>query len=346
MNRITWGECLTIIVRSLSLPMAEAVLTVDNLKTYFRVKEGLAKAVDGVSFQIHRGETLGLVGESGCGKTVSSLSVLKLLEMPPAEFHSGSILFEGKDLLTFSEQQMRNIRGKSISMIFQEPMTSLNPMLSIGFQVGEVLINHERLSARQARVRTIELLEMVGIPSPEKRTTEYPHQLSGGMRQRVMIAMALACNPKVLIADEPTTALDVTIQAQILELMMDLRENLGTSILLITHDLGVIAETAHRVAVMYAGKIVEESDVATIFKNPLHPYTQGLMKSVPRIDESGTTRRLAEVPGMVPNLYNLPPGCSFFDRCPVGRDQCRAANAKLLTVDGDHSVRCWVAQDG
>jgi oligopeptide/dipeptide ABC transporter ATP-binding protein len=325
--------------------MGEAVLSVDNLKTYFRVKEGLAKAVDGVSFQIHRGETLGLVGESGCGKTVSSLSILKLLEMPPAEFHSGNILFEGQDLLTFSEQQMRNLRGKSISMIFQEPMTSLNPMLSVGFQVGEVLVNHEGLTTRQARARTIELLEMVGIPSPEKRIAEYPHQLSGGMRQRVMIALALACNPKVLIADEPTTALDVTIQAQILELMMDLRENLGTSILLITHDLGVIAETAHRVAVMYAGKIVEESDVATIFKNPLHPYTQGLMKSIPRIDESGSTRRLAEVPGMVPNLYNLPPGCSFFDRCPVGIEKCRAANAKLVAVDGDHSVRCWLAQE-
>ena len=326
--------------------MGEAVLRVDNLKTYFRVKEGLAKAVDGVSFQIHRGETLGLVGESGCGKTVSSLSILKLLEMPPAEFHSGNIFFEGQDVLTFSEQQMRNIRGKSISMIFQEPMTSLNPMLSIGFQVGEVLINHERLTARKACARTIELLEMVGIPSPEKRITEYPHQLSGGMRQRIMIALALACNPKVLIADEPTTALDVTIQAQILELMMDLRENLGTSILLITHDLGVIAETAHRVAVMYAGKIVEESDVATIFKNPLHPYTQGLMKSIPRIDESGSSRRLAEVPGMVPNLYNLPPGCSFFDRCPVGIEKCRATNPRLVAVDGDHSVRCWVAQDG
>jgi peptide/nickel transport system ATP-binding protein/oligopeptide transport system ATP-binding protein len=326
--------------------MGEAVLTVDNLKTYFRVKEGLAKAVDGVSFQIHRGETLGLVGESGCGKTVSSLSILKLLEMPPAEFHSGKILFAGQDLLTFSEQQMRNIRGKSISMIFQEPMTSLNPMLSIGFQVGEVLINHERLTVRQARSRTVELLEMVGIPSPEKRATEYPHQLSGGMRQRVMIALALACNPQVLIADEPTTALDVTIQAQILELMIDLRENLGTSILLITHDLGVIAETAHRVAVMYAGKIVEEADVGTIFKKPLHPYTQGLMKSVPRIDESGSTHRLAEIPGLVPNLYNLPPGCSFFDRCPVGREKCRTADAKLIAVDAGHSIRCWLVRDG
>jgi peptide/nickel transport system ATP-binding protein/oligopeptide transport system ATP-binding protein len=286
------------------------------------------------------------VGESGCGKTVSSLSILKLLEMPPAEFHSGKIFFEGQDLLTFSEQQMRNIRGKSISMIFQEPMTSLNPMLSIGFQVGEVLINHERLTARQARSRTVELLEMVGIPSPAKRATEYPHQLSGGMRQRVMIALALACNPRVLIADEPTTALDVTIQAQILELMIDLRENLGTSILLITHDLGVIAETAHRVAVMYAGKIVEEADVGTIFKNPLHPYTRGLMKSVPRIDESGSTRRLAEIPGMVPNLYHLPPGCSFFDRCPVGREKCRTASSKLFAVDAGHSVRCWLARDG
>jgi len=325
--------------------MGEAVLTVDNLKTYFRVKEGLAKAVDGVSFQIHRGQTLGLVGESGCGKTVSSLSILKLLEMPPAEFHSGKILFAGQDLLTFSEQQMRNIRGKSISMIFQEPMTSLNPMLSIGFQVGEVLINHERLTVRQARSRTVELLEMVGIPSPENRATEYPHQLSGGMRQRVMIALALACNPQVLIADEPTTALDVTIQAQILELMIDLRENLGTSILLITHDLGVIAETAHRVAVMYAGKIVEEADVGTIFKKPLHPYTQGLMKSVPRIDESGSTHRLAEIPGLVPNLYNLPPGCSFFDRCPVGYEKCRTADAKLFAVDAGHAVRCWLVRD-
>jgi len=325
--------------------MGEAVLTVENLKTYFRVKEGLAKAVDGVSFQIHRGETLGLVGESGCGKTVSSLSILKLLEMPPAEFHSGKILFESQDLLTFSEQQMRHIRGKSISMIFQEPMTSLNPMLSIGFQVGEVLINHEQLTTRQAHSRTVELLEMVGIPSPEKRATEYPHQLSGGMRQRIMIALALACNPKVLIADEPTTALDVTIQAQILELMIDLRENLGTSILLITHDLGVIAETAHRVAVMYAGKIVEEADVATIFKNPLHPYTLGLMKSVPRIDESGSTRRLAEIPGLVPNLYNLPPGCSFFDRCPVGYEKCRTADAKLFAVDTGHTVRCWLVRD-
>ena len=326
--------------------MSDVVLAVDDLRTYFRVKEGLAKAVDGVSFQIHRGETLGLVGESGCGKTVSSLSILKLLEMPPAEFHSGKIIFEDQNLLAFSEQQMRNIRGKSISMIFQEPMTSLNPMLSIGFQVGEVLINHEHLTIRQARTRAIELLELVGIPSPKKRAAEYPHQLSGGMRQRVMIALALACNPKVLIADEPTTALDVTIQAQILELMIDLRENLGTSILLITHDLGVIAETSHRVAVMYAGKIVEEADVATIFKNPLHPYTQGLMKSVPRIDESGDSRRLTEVPGLVPNLYNLPMGCSFFERCPLGRRKCRTDSSDLFAVDVGHSVRCWLAQDG
>ena len=326
--------------------MSDVVLAVEDLRTYFRVKEGLAKAVDGVSFQIHRGETLGLVGESGCGKTVSSLSILKLLEMPPAEFHSGKIVFEDQNLLAISEQKMRRIRGKSISMIFQEPMTSLNPMLSIGFQVGEVLINHEHLTVRQARTRAIELLELVGIPSPKKRAAEYPHQLSGGMRQRVMIALALACDPKVLIADEPTTALDVTIQAQILELMIDLRENLGTSILLITHDLGVIAETAHRVAVMYAGKIVEEADVATIFKNPLHPYTRGLMKSVPRIDESGDTRRLAEVPGLVPNLYNLPTGCSFFERCPLGREKCRTDSSDLFAVDAGHSVRCWLARDG
>ena len=326
--------------------MGEAVLTVENLKTYFRVKEGLAKAVDGVSYHIHRGETLGLVGESGCGKTVSSLSILKLLDMPPAEFHAGRIIFEGQDLLTFTEKQMRSIRGKSISMIFQEPMTSLNPMLSIGFQVGEVLVNHEGLTARQARSRTVALLEMVGIPSADKRVNEYPHQLSGGMRQRVMIALALACNPRVLIADEPTTALDVTIQAQILELMVDLRENLGTSILLITHDLGVIAETAHRVAVMYAGKIVEEAHVGTIFKNPLHPYTQGLMKSVPRIDATDTKRRLAEVPGLVPSLYNLPQGCSFYDRCPVGKEECRMIASSLVNVNEGHTVRCRIALDG
>jgi peptide/nickel transport system ATP-binding protein/oligopeptide transport system ATP-binding protein len=326
--------------------MGEVVLAIDNLKTYFRVKEGLVRAVDGVSYQIHRAETLGLVGESGCGKTVSSLSILKLLDMPPAEFHGGKILFENQDLLTFSEKQMRDIRGKSISMIFQEPMTSLNPMLSIGFQVGEVLMQHKRLTAGQVRSRTVELLEMVGIPSPEKRIAEYPHQLSGGMRQRVMIALALACNPKVLIADEPTTALDVTIQAQILELMVDLQDNLGTSILLITHDLGVIAETAHRVAVMYAGKIVEEADVVTIFKNPLHPYTQGLMNSVPRIDEAGNSRRLEEIPGMVPNLYNLPEGCSFFDRCPTANEKCRTTRSRLLEVDSGHTVRCWKTQKG
>ncbi len=326
--------------------MGEAALTVDDLRTYFRVKEGLAKAVDGVSYQIGRSETLGLVGESGCGKTVSSLSILKLLDMPPAEFHSGKIIFEGQDLLTLSEKKLRDIRGKSISMIFQEPMTSLNPMLSIGFQVREVLLTHERLSRAKAHARTVELLEMVGIPAPAARVDEYPHQLSGGMRQRVMIALALACDPKVLIADEPTTALDVTIQAQILELMVDLQKNLGTSILLITHDLGVIAETAHRVAVMYAGKIVEEADVAAIFKNPLHPYTRGLLKSVPRIDASEIRHRLAEVPGLVPNLYNLPPGCSFYDRCPVGGEKCRAATPDLLDVGGGHAVRCELAGNG
>jgi len=239
----------------------ETLLSVKDLRTYFHVKEGLAKAVDGVSYNINYGETLGLVGESGCGKTVSALSILKLLDMPPAKFHSGQILFKDQDLLQMTEQEINSIRGRSISMIFQEPMTSLNPVLSIGFQIDEVMINHLGINAKEARERTVELLNMVGIPLPRKRAKEYPHQLSGGMRQRIMIAMALACDPELLIADEPTTALDVTIQAQILDIMLSLQKKLNTSILLITHDLGVIAETAHRVAVMYAGKIVEEADV-------------------------------------------------------------------------------------
>ncbi len=331
--------------KDIMLPKKEILLSIKDLRTYFNVKEGLAKAVDGVSYNINHGETLGLVGESGCGKTVSALSILKLLDIPPAEFHSGQILFRGQDLLQMTEQELNVIRGQSISMIFQEPMTSLNPVLSIGFQIDEVMINHLGISAGEARNRTVELLNMVGIPLPAKRAKEYPHQLSGGMRQRIMIALALACNPEILIADEPTTALDVTIQAQILDIMLALQDNLNTSILLITHDLGVIAETAHRVAVMYAGKIVEEADVKTIFQNPLHPYTRGLLNSVPNIDKTGSSNRLQEIPGIVPNLCYLPEGCSFFNRCPARKKICLSEKPELLNIENSHSVRCWIEQN-
>jgi peptide/nickel transport system ATP-binding protein len=324
--------------------MDRILLDVKDLQIYFHLKEGAVKAVDGVSYQLRQGEILGLVGESGCGKTVSSLAILKLLEVPPAEYHGGEILFEGDDLLKAGERQMRAIRGKSISMIFQEPMTSLNPVIPIGVQVGEVLIAHQLMGPQEARNRTFELLNMVGIPSPGQRANDYPHQLSGGMRQRVMIAIALACNPKVLIADEPTTALDVTIQAQILDLMMGLQSDLGTSILLITHDMGVIAEAANRVAVMYAGRIVEKADVRRIFKDPLHPYTRGLLRCIPRIDEENRPRRLAEISGRVPNLNALPPGCPFADRCPVKEDRCEEQAPELQPAGDDHWVSCWAVQ--
>jgi oligopeptide/dipeptide ABC transporter ATP-binding protein len=323
--------------------MNAPLIDIKDLQIYFHVKEGLAKAVDGVSYQLRQGETLGLVGESGCGKTVSSLAILGLLNVPPAEYRGGEILFEGKDLLTAGEREMRGIRGNTISMIFQEPMTSLNPVMAIGTQIGEVLLNHLKMSTAEARERTMDLLDMVGIPSPRQRAAEYPHQLSGGMRQRVMIALSLACKPKALIADEPTTALDVTIQAQIIDLMMGLKEELGTSILLITHDLGVVAETADRVAVMYAGRIVEKADVNTIFENPLHPYTQGLLRSIPRIDEAKRPRRLNEISGRVPSLSFLPPGCAFFDRCPMGAQRCREERPDLEPVGNDQWVACWLA---
>ena len=327
--------------------MDDVLLDIKNLRTYFHVKEGMAKAVDGVSIQLRKGMTLGLVGESGCGKTVSSLSILKLLDTPPAEYRGGEILFMGRDLLKTGEREMRKIRGKEISMVFQEPMTSLNPIMSIGFQIEEVLINHYGIRRTAARQRTLELLDMVGIPDPKRMANEYPHQLSGGMRQRVMIAMALSCNPKILIADEPTTALDVTIQAQILDLMQDLQDDLGTSILLISHDLGIIAEMVHHVAVMYAGKIVERSDVKTIFRNPVHPYTQGLLRSIPRINDEERQQRLAEIPGQVPNLCFLPSGCSFFDRCPRARAECRKETPELRSIEDGHMVSCIeVQRDG
>ncbi len=321
--------------------MNDVLLDIRNLQTYFHLKEGIARAVDGISLQLREGETLGLVGESGCGKTVSSLSILKLLDAPPAEYRGGEIIFEDLDLMKVGEKTMRRIRGKRISMIFQEPMTSLNPLISIGFQIAEVLTTHQRIRPAKARAQTIELLNMVGIPSTQRRFDEYPHQLSGGMRQRVMIALALACHPKILIADEPTTALDVTIQAQILDLMKKLQVDLGTSILLITHDLGVIAETADRVAVMYAGRIVEEADVKTIFKNPLHPYTQGLLRSIPRIDAEHRPRRLIEISGRVPNLCFLPPGCAFFERCPIGHSRCRQERPELMEVGEGHRLSCF-----
>ena len=322
----------------------DVLLDVRDLRIHFRSEEGLVRAVDGVSFQLRPGETLGLVGESGCGKTVSSLAILKLLEVPPAEYRGGEIVFEGRDLLKTSEKEMRRLRGKVISMIFQEPMTSLNPILSIGSQVAEVLTGHQKMKATEARERTIELLGMVGIHSPRQRIDDYPHQLSGGMRQRVMIALALACNPKILIADEPTTALDVTIQAQILDLMMGLQSGLGTSILLITHDMGIIAETANQVAVMYAGRIVEKAAVDAIFENPRHPYTQSLLRCIPRIDEENRPRRLAEIPGRVPDLCRLPPGCLFRERCPVAEDACREHRPELLPVEPGHMVACRIAQ--
>ncbi len=326
--------------------MTQPLLEIDDLRVYFHVREGIAKAVDRVSYQLNTGETLGLVGESGCGKTVSSLAVLKLLEVPPAEYRGGHIRFDGQDLIGLDEKQMRHIRGKYISMIFQEPMTSLNPVLSIGFQVSEMLLNHGRMKPPEARERTLELLNMVGIPAPRQRLAEFPHQLSGGMRQRVMIALALACNPRVLIADEPTTALDVTIQAQILDLMVDLQDRLGTSILLITHDLGVIAEMADRVAVMYAGRIVEKADVATLFAHPRHPYTRGLLRSIPRIDSEKRPHRLAEIPGRVPNLCFLPDGCAFYDRCAERIERCRHERPVLTPVgDNGHEASCWLTQE-
>jgi oligopeptide/dipeptide ABC transporter ATP-binding protein len=322
--------------------MCEPILQVEDLRVYFNLKDGVVNALDGVSYQLNRGQTLGLVGESGCGKSVSALSILQLLERPPAEIHSGKVLFEGKNLLALTEEEMRSVRGRCISMIFQEPMTSLNPVLSIGFQIAEVLTLHEDVTNKGAIERAVNLLRLVGISSPENRVREYPHRLSGGMRQRVMIAMALACNPKVLIADEPTTALDVTIQAQILDLIMSLQREFGTTVLLITHDFGVIAETANRVAVMYAGKIVEEADVITIFEDSLHPYTKGLLRSVPRIEKTGQRSRLEEIPGVVPDLSRLPKGCKFFERCPVSKKTCRLEEPELRPVRDGHLVRCWL----
>lgn len=315
------------------------ILEVKNLCTSFFTEEGEVKAVNGVSFSVPSGRTLGIVGESGSGKSITSLSILRLIQSP-GKIKSGKILFDGKDLLQLSEKDMRKIRGNEISMIFQEPMTSLNPVFTIGEQISEVYQIHRNLSKREAKEKSIEMLKLVGIPSPEKRIDQYPHELSGGMRQRVMIAMALACNPKLLIADEPTTALDVTIQAQILRLIKELQEKLHMSVIFITHDLGVVAETCDYVAVMYCGKVVEFADVKTLFKNPQHPYTVGLLNSLPRHDID--QEELIAIKGNVPSPFEMPNGCAFAPRCPHASAICHTKEPELVAHLENNEIRCWI----
>jgi peptide/nickel transport system ATP-binding protein len=324
--------------------MAERLLDVKGLKTHFFTDEGVVHAVDGVDLYIARGETLGVVGESGCGKSVTALSIMRLIPQPPGRIVEGQILWEGRNLVDLPAAQMRKIRGKEISMIFQEPMTSLNPVFTVGEQIAEAVRLHEGLGRRDAMDKTVEMLRLVHIPNAERRVKEYPHQLSGGMRQRVMIAMALSCNPKLLIADEPTTALDVTIQAQILELLNELKAKLGMAIMLITHDMGVIAETAQRVVVMYAAKVAEEASALELYKEPLHPYTQGLLRSIPRIDLAATVkRRLETIPGVVPTIRgDIPPGCRFAPRCPHAMAVCTEKDPVLKEVKPGHKVACWL----
>lgn len=314
------------------------LLTIENLRIYFNILAGTVRAVDRVSFHLDQGETLGVVGESGCGKSVTALALLQLIPMPPGKLVGGRAEFEGMDLLGLHSDQIRKVRGNRISMIFQEPMTSLNPVFTIGNQIKEAIQLHQGLNARQAEEKAVEMLDLVGIPDPRRRIGEYPHQLSGGMRQRVMIAMALSCNPALLIADEPTTALDVTVQAQILELMLDLQTKINMSILMITHNLGVIAEVADRVIVMYCGKIVESADVHSIFHKPMHPYTRQLLASVPHLGAEQT--RLQEIPGMVPSLYALPPGCDFHPRCAKAAEGCKLRSPELTELEPAHWVAC------
>jgi oligopeptide/dipeptide ABC transporter ATP-binding protein len=320
------------------------ILEIKNLRTYFYTYEGVARAVDGVTFQLSKGEPLGVVGESGCGKSVTALSILRLIPVPPGRIVGGEILLKGKNLLEFTEDEMRKIRGNRISMIFQEPMTSLNPVFTVGNQIQETLQLHQGLSKKEGLEKSIEMLRLVNIPSPERAVERYPHELSGGMRQRVMIAMALACNPEILIADEPTTALDVTIQAQILDLMNKLKEELGMAILLITHNLGVVAETAKRVIVMYAGKIVEQAETKALFGNPQHPYTIGLLQSIPILGDKirrGKVR-LNEIRGVVPSLHELPSGCRFSTRCPSLMDICKENEPELKEIEKGHFSSCWL----
>jgi len=323
--------------------MNNVLLKIEDLHTYFFTADGVVKAVNGLDLKIGRRETLSLVGESGCGKSVTALSIMGLIPQPPGRIVKGKILFDGKDLTQISDEGIRRIRGNSISMIFQEPMTSLNPVFRVGAQIAEVIQLHQGLSKQAALNRAVEMLVRVSIPDPDKRIKEYPYQMSGGMRQRVMIAMALACNPKMIIADEPTTALDVTIQAQTLELMNNLKEEFGTSILLITHDLCVVAEMTQTVAVMYAGEIVEYTDVVELFSQPMHPYTIGLMASIPKMDiPVPEDRKLQVIPGVVPSLMDLPQGCSFRERCGQAFDRCHQENPPLINLNPGHQVRCWL----
>jgi peptide/nickel transport system ATP-binding protein/oligopeptide transport system ATP-binding protein len=319
------------------------LLEVSNLRTYFHTDEGIIRAVDGVDFTIGRGEALGIVGESGCGKSVTALSIMRLITSPPGQILANRICFDGKNLLDLPSARMRHIRGNDISMIFQEPMISLDPIFSVGDQLAEVITLHQKMGRKEAREKVIDALSLVGIPSPESRIDEYPHQMSGGMGQRVMIAMALSCNPKLLIADEPTTALDVTIQAQILELMKGLIQKLDTAIMMITHDLGVVYEFCERVLVMYLGKVVEQADTKTIFSNPKHPYTIGLIESTPRLDIS--SKRLQVIEGNVPNPADQPLGCSFNHRCRYRQDICSEKEPEMAMVDDNHMVRCWLHAD-
>ncbi len=327
-------------------PDAKVVLEVKDLQTYFKTDAGIVKAVDGVSFILHEGETLGIVGESGSGKSVTNLSVMRLIPSPPGKVVGGEAIFEGQDILALSEKEMRKIRGAKISMIFQDPMTSLNPFLRISTQMVETIrLHNKELSKTEALERSIEMLRLVGIPSAEKRVRDYPHQFSGGMRQRVMIAMALSCNAKILVADEPTTALDVTIQAQILELIATLSAKMGTAVILVTHDLGVVAGMCDHVCVMYAGKIVERAETGTLYAHPAHPYTEGLIKSVPRMDTTKKGERLYSIEGQPPNVIDLPPCCPFHPRCPKVMEVCRHAYPPLRHLGDGHEVNCWLYVD-
>jgi len=318
----------------------ETVLEVKNLQTYFYSSEGVAKAVDGVSFTLQKGETLGIVGESGCGKSMTSLSLLCLVPSLPGKIINGEILLNNTDILKLSDEELRKIRGNKISMIFQEPMTSLNPVLSVGEQIAESIRLHQGLSRKEAWQKAVDMIRLVGIPAPEKRAKQEPYQLSGGMRQRIMIAMALACTPDVLIADEPTTALDVTIQAQIIDIIQNLQKQLGMSIIFITHDLGVVAEICDKIAVMYAGQVVEEGTTESLFEKPLHPYTNGLIQSLPKLYED--QEELSTIHGTVPSPYNYPTGCRYAERCPFATDLCREKQPELLTIEPGKKVRCWM----
>lgn len=324
----------------------KVILSVSDLRTYFKTDEGIVKAVDGIDFELHQGETLGIVGESGSGKSVTNLTIMNLIPSPPGQIMSGEVIYNGRDLLKMKESEIREIRGNKISMIFQDPMTSLNPYLRISTQLVETLMLHQKLSKKQALGKAIEMLTLAGIPAAEKRIFQYPHQFSGGMRQRVMIAMGLSCEPDILIADEPTSALDVTIQAQIIELIQDLSKSLGTAVIMITHSLGVVAGMCDTVCVMYAGRIVERGDVATVFEEPLHPYTRGLIRSVPRLDQD-SNQRLESVPGQPPNVINLPECCPFYPRCNQAMDICKSKYPPVTapTKLASHKVACWLYKE-